>query len=492
MEPIDASLGLDAAGIALLPGAELGLQLHEQLKARILQGQLPAALRLPTTRALAEALGISRNTVVRVYERLLSEGYLRTRTGDGTYVAALRAAAPAATAAAPEPMELPPPDTPMWARLQAFTPARRLVGPPRAFRHGVPALDLFPTETWSRLLARFWRRTDLQQLGYTEAAGLPRLRELIAAYLSHSRGLVCTAEQVVVTGGAQQAIALAALALLRPGDRVAIESPGYRAAAAALGLTGADLLRVPVDAEGLQLAALEAAGPCRLVHVTPSHQFPSCVAMSLPRRLELLAWARRHDAFVLEDDYDGEYRHTGLPLAPLASLDPGQRTLYVGSFSKLLAPGLRLGYLVAPAGWADTLARLRGLLDRHSPIAEQTVLADFIEQGHFLRHLRRARRAATQRRDALLEAWQGNFGSTLPLAPSDAGLHALLPLDEPAQEQRLVELGRAAGLELVGLREVGGLPPHSSRAGIVLGFGAVEPTALVDAVRTLSKAWRKG
>lgn len=490
MEPIDARLILDAAGIALLPGAQLGTQLHEQLKARILQGQLPAALRLPTTRALAEALGISRNTVVRVYERLLSEGYLQTRVGDGTYVAALRAT-PSRTVVH-LPTEPTPPDTPMWARVQAFTPPRRVEGPPRAFRHGVPALELFPAETWSRLLARFWRRSDAGLLGYTEAAGLPRLRELIAAYLSHSRGLHCTAEQVIVTSGAQQAISLAALALLKPSDRVAVESPGYRAAAAALSLTGAELLRVPVDAEGLQVAALEALGPCRLVHVTPSHQFPSCVAMSLPRRLALLHWAERHDAFLLEDDYDGEYRHAGLPLAPLASLDRSQRTLYVGSFSKLLAPGLRLGYLVAPAGFATVLARLRGLLDRHSPIAEQTVLADFIEQGHFLRHLRRARRAATQRRDALLEAWQREFGSALPLAPIDAGLHALLPLETPAQEARLVQLGRAAGLELAGLREVGGLPSHSSRAGIVFGFAAVAPAQLHGAVRSLHKAWNKG
>lgn len=490
MRPIDARLGLDAAGIALLPGAPLGSQLHEQLKARILQGQLPAALRLPTTRALAGALGISRNTVVRVYERLLSEGYLHSRTGDGTYVAALRAHAPAA--AAPLSAEPAPPDTPMWARLQAFTPPRRTEGPPRAFRHGVPALDLFPSEIWSRLLARFWRRAGQHPLGYSDPAGLPRLRELIAAYLSHSRGLHCKAEQIVVTSGAQQAISLAALALLTPGDRVAIESPGYRAAAAALSLTGAELLRIPVDAEGLQVGALEAAGPCRLVHVTPSHQFPSCVAMSLPRRLALIHWAERHNAFLLEDDYDGEYRHAGLPLAPLASLDRSQRTLYMGSFSKLLAPGLRLGYLVAPIGFAPVLARLRGLLDRHSPIAEQTVLADFIEQGHFLRHLRRARRAATQRRDALLEAWQQAFGSQLPLAPIDAGLHALLPLETPAQEARLVQQARNAGLELTGLHEVGGLLPHSSRAGIVLGFAAVAPAQLRGAVRSLHEAWNKG
>lgn len=487
MEPI---LGLDPAGMRLEPGGPgLARQIHAQLKARILQGGLPAALRLPTTRELAEALQVSRNTVVRAYEQLQAEGYLEARVGDGSYVAALRAEpAPPRAAAARAPAL---PATPLWQRLQhEFEPARVTAGPPRAFRHGVPALDLFPQAVWARLQARFWRRADCQPLGYSDPAGLPRLREVIAAYLSHARGLACSAEQVIVTSGSQQAIAMAALALLGPGERAAIESPGYRAAVAALGLAGGQVLRVPIDAQGLRVAALEALGPCRLLHLTPSHQYPCGVVMSAQRRLELLAWARRHQAWLLEDDYDGEYRYAGVPLAPLASLDAAGRTLYVGTFSKLLFPGLRLGYLVAPPALVGPLARLRWALDRHASVADQAVLADFIEQGEFLRHVRRVRRAAEQRRDALLSAWQRGFGSALPLTPPQAGLHALLPLADATEEQRLAAAGEAAGIELGRLRQVGQVLPASARAGLLLGFAAVTPVQIETAVKTLVRVWR--
>jgi GntR family transcriptional regulator / MocR family aminotransferase len=484
MEPI---LGLDPAGMRLRPELPLSQQIHAQLKARILQGQLPAALRLPTTRELAAGLGVSRNTVVRAYEQLLAEGYLEARVGAGSYVARLQtdSTTPAASVVAPA----AEPTTALWQRLRQYRVPRPAMGPPRAFRYGVPALDLFPTEVWARLQARFWRQAERQPLGYSDPAGLPRLRTMVAAYLSHSRGLHCTAEQVVITGGSQQAIALAALALLGPGERAAIESPGYRAAAAALSLPGGQVLPVPVDAQGLQIAALEALGPCRLAYVTPSHQFPSGVAMSLQRRLDLLAWAQRHDAYLLEDDYDGEYRYAGVPLAPLASLDASGRTLYIGSFSKLLFPGLRLGYLVAPATWAQPLAALRSLLDRHASIADQSVMADFIEHGHFLRHVRRVRRAAEARRDALLSSWQQHFGTGLPLAPVDAGLHALLPLESAAQEQQLHGLAEAAGIELGPLREVGSVLPASGRAGLLLGFAGVTQGQIRAAVGTLARAW---
>jgi GntR family transcriptional regulator / MocR family aminotransferase len=486
MAPI---LSLDPAGMRLRPGLPLSQQIHGQLKARILQGQLPAALRLPTTRELAQALGVSRNTVVRAYEQLLAEGYLEARVGDGSYVARLRTT-PAKPAQARLDATATLPATPLWQRLARYTPARPLEGPPRAFRYGVPALDLFPADVWARLQARFWRQAAQQPLGYSDPAGLPRLREMVAAYLSHGRGLPCSAEQIIITNGSQQAIALAALALLGPGERAAIESPGYRAAAAALALPGGQVLPVPVDAQGLQVAALEALGPCRLAYVSPSHQFPSGVAMSLQRRLDLLAWARRHDAYLLEDDYDGEYRYAGVPLAPLASLDPAGRTLYIGSFSKLLFPGLRLGYLVAPPAWAPTLAKLRALIDRHGSIADQSVLADFIEQGHFLRHVRRVRRAAERRRDTLLQAWHRHFGSELPLAPVEAGLHALLPLADAAQEQRLHRLALAQGVELGPLREVGAVLAASGRAGLILGFAAVTEPQIRTAVATLARVWR--
>lgn len=485
MAPI---LALDPAGMQLQPGQPLARQIHAQLKTRILQGQLPAALRLPTTRELAAALGVSRNTVVRAYEQLLAEGFLQTRVGDGSYVAGLPGGAIAQAAGAATQQARP--GTALWQHLQRYSQPRMVEGPPRAFRYGVPALDLFPAEIWARLQARFWRRAGQQSLGYSDPAGLPRLREMVARYLSHSRGLRCTAEQVLITGGSQQAIALAALALLGPGERAAIESPGYRAAAAALALQGGRVLPVPVDTQGLQVGALEALGPCRLAYVSPSHQFPSGAVMSLQRRLDLLDWAQRHDAYILEDDYDGEYRYTGVPLAPLASLDRSGRTLYIGTFSKLLFPGLRLGYLVAPPAWASNLAKLRALLDRHASIADQSVMADFIEQGHFLRHVRRVRRAAERRRDALLGSWQQHFGGALPLAPVDAGLHALLPLDSAAQEQRLHALAEAQGIELGPLRQVGAVLPASARAGLLLGFAGVTEAQIRSAVATLARAWR--
>ncbi len=494
----------------LLAGQGLAQQIHAQLKDKILHGTLAASARLPTTRQLALALKVSRNTVVRAYEALISEGFVVGRVGSGCFVAALASLAKPQPAGHAVKRESQGPSTPLWARLEGFEPTPTLTAAlqARAFRHGLPALDLFPHALWSRLQARFWReqgrplsphrpQRKAAGLSYGEAAGLPRLRELIAAYLSHSRGLQCSADQLIITAGSQQAIAMAALALLQPGDRVGMESPGYRAAAAALGLSGAEVVPVPLDGQGLRIGALQALGPVRMVYTTPSHQYPTGVTMSLQRRLELLAWAAREQAWVLEDDYDGEYRFNGVPLAPLASLDQQQRTLYVGSFSKLLFPGLRLGYLVAPAGWLPTLAKLRSVLDRQSSIADQVVMADFMAEGHFLRHVRRMRRAALERRDAFLEAWSQDLAPALPsalrslrLQSIDAGLQAFLPLPSRAWETKLVAAAVAAGIELGGLHQVGGLPAHSQEAGLVFGFASVTPQEIRRAAAALAQAWR--
>ncbi len=494
--PPQPALPFDVAGIRLDGPGPLARQLVEQLRQRMLQGQLPAGARMPATRDLAAALGVSRNTVVRAFEHLLDEGLISSRVGDGSYVTPPLAqmvsplARPSSRASAPA--LSPEPQTPCWQALQHFTPSRTPGGPVRAFRWGSPAMDLFPAALWSRLQARAWRRHSVSNLAYGDPAGLPALREWLADYLRSARGLPCDAGQILITGGAQQGIALAALALLGPGDEAATESPGYRSAAAALGLQAARVRHVPVDAEGLRPAALEALGSrCRLLYVTPSHQFPTGVAMSLQRRMDLLAWARRQQAWILEDDYDSEYRHVGLPLAPLASLDTAGRTLYVGSLSKLMFPGLRLGYLVAPPAWLPTLARLRSVLDRHSACMDQQVMAAFIAEGHFLRHVRRMRRAARERRDALLEAWDRHIAPLgLPLPAPEAGLHAYLPLPGAALEQRLTEAAVRARLEVGAMRRVGGLPESSARAGLVLGFAAVTAPGLSDAVVRLAQAWR--
>lgn len=487
------ALPFDASGLALEDPGPRAATLVARLRLRVLDGRLPAGTRLPTTRALAQALGLSRNTVVRAYEQLLDEGLIASRVGDGSYVAARlpSTAEPAGARGAPA-SAAPPPDTQVWRQLQAFTPGRTPDGPQRAFRWGSPALDLFPAEVWSRLQARAWRRHEPQSLGYGDPAGLPRLRALLADYLRSARGLHCSADELLITAGAQQAIALAALALLRPGDEAAMEAPGYRAATAALTLAATRVHRVPLDAQGLRPAALAALGPrCRLLYLTPSHQFPTGVSMPLQRRLDLLDWARARQAWILEDDYDSEYRYTGLPLAPMASLDAQRRTLYVGSLSKLLFPGLRLGYLVAPAAWMPTLARLRAVLDRHSACMDQQVLADFIEQGHFLRHLRRMRRAASERRSTLLEAWAQDLTPLgLALPPPDGGLHAFLPLPDARTERALADAAAAAGVEVGPMRQVGGQPDLLGGAGLVLGFAAVSPPQIRDAVRRLAQAWR--
>lgn len=393
MEPNSSSDAwlIDGAGLRLDRHSPLPLaqQLLEQLKAALQLAERGA--RLPPSRTLAQALGVGRNTVLAAYERLADEGFVEGRFGAGTRLL--------------QPQVLPPPPLvpaaaapDRWPQLP--TPLGGRLGPPRPFAYGLPPLDLFPFEDWARLQRRHWRRCQRgeQALGYGAAEGEPRLRSVLASWLRQARGLRCTPEQLLITSGAQQAFALLGLGLLGAGERVAVESPGYHASWAALQLSGAQLLGLPVDAEGLRVAALQALGPCRMALVTPSHQWPTGACMGLARRLALVDWAQRQQAWLVEDDYAGEYRFDGPPLPALSSLDRSGRCIYVGSFSKLLLPGLRLGYLVLPPALVPLLQKLRAALDRQPPQFEQAVLADFIEQGLLARHLRRCRRAAAARR----------------------------------------------------------------------------------------------
>ncbi|MGA4633597.1 PLP-dependent aminotransferase family protein [Pseudomonas solani] len=486
--PIAVPLPVDLSGIRLDARQGLARQLYEGLRERILDGRLQSGTRLPASRDLAALLGISRNTVTRAFDQLYAEGYVEGRIGDGTYVAELSTAsrpAPAvqAKAATSEALQ----------RLQAHHLSRPLIGPPRAFRVGVPAFDLFPFETWARLSARFWRKPSPARLGYGDPAGDWQLRELIAAYLRNSRGLHCDPAQVIVTCGAQQAISLCAQLLVEPGDRVAIENPGYRAAGHAFSVAGAQLAGIPVDADGLDTAALERAGDCRLTYVTPSHQYPTGVTLSLARRLELLDWAERHDGWIVEDDYDGEYRYSGTPLAPLAALDRQGRVLYVGTFCKIAFPALRLGYLVLPPALVEPFARRRALDMRHSEIGTQAVMAEFIAAGHFQRHIRRMRAAARSRRDALLAGWPVDISGCAPMPAVEAGLHLCVRVDSLARERELIAAAEGAGVELNGLSSYwlpGEEPPVDNRAGLVLGFAAVPEAEIAKALAALRKAWK--
>lgn len=481
------SLPVDLSGIHLNPAEGLARQLYQALRERILDGRLAGNTRLPASRDLAAQLCISRNTVTRAFDQLYAEGYVEGRVGDGTYVADL-ALARSQTAPVPSTTvrgvaqqrlrqhHLPPPAT----------------GAPRAFRIGVPAFDLFPFETWARLQARFWRRPSPARLGYGDPAGERSLRELVAAYLRSSRGLSCDPDQVVITCGAQQAISLCAQMLVQPGDRVAVENPGYRAAAHAFAIAGATLCGVPVDGEGLDSARLATLEDCRLVYVTPSHQYPTGVTLSLARRLELLEWAERQDGWIVEDDYDGEYRYSGTPLAPLAALDRQQRVIYIGTFGKLAFPALRLGYLVLPPALSEAFAQRRAVDMRHSEVGTQAVMAEFIAAGHFQRHVRRMRQAARQRRDALLREWPQAIAGCAPLPAVEAGLHLCVRVESLARERELIGTARAAGVEMNGLSDYwleGSTEPDDARAGLVLGFAAVPEAQIVEAVRTLRRVW---
>lgn len=358
---------------------------------------------------------------------------------------------------------------------------------------GVPAFDLFPFEVWAKLNAAFWRKPDLEQLCYGDPAGDSRLRGLIAAYLRSSRGMQCTAEQIVITSGAQQAISLCAQLLVEPGDGVAVENPGYRAAGHAFALAGGRLHGVPVDSEGIDCQALNILNDCRVTYVTPSHQYPLGVVMSLGRRLELLAWAERTGGWIIEDDYDGEYRYSGAPLSPLAALDRNGRVLYVGTFGKVAFPALRLGYLVLPPGLVDAFARRRAVDMRHSEISTQAVMAEFMAAGHFQRHIRRMRRAALSRRNALLAGWPSGLEGMGELPSVAAGLHMTVRVDSLAREQQLLAQAHAAGIEVNGLSSywlAHSTTPVDQRAGLVLGFAAVPEADIAVALARLRQAWQ--
>ena len=510
MSTVSPPLSFNPAGIELDRRQGLTRQLYEALRQRVLDGRLVSGTRLPATRDLAAALSISRNSVVRAYDQLYAEGFIESRVGDGTYVAQLPMAKKLSTKVSTGlSTGLSPALSTKWANLPEDLDCEVIhsgglaqiktnhlpqppAGPPRAFRVGVPAFDLFPFEVWAKLNGAFWRKPDLEQLCYGDPAGDGRLRGLIAAYLRSSRGMQCTAEQIVITSGAQQAISLCAQLLVERGDGVAVENPGYRAAGHAFALAGGNLHGVPVDGEGIDCQVLNTLQGCRVAYVTPSHQYPLGVVMSLARRLELLAWAERTSGWIIEDDYDGEYRYSGAPLSPLAALDRSGRVLYVGTFGKVAFPALRLGYLVLPVGLVDAFSRRRAVDMRHSEVSTQAVMAEFMAAGHFQRHIRRMRRAALSRRNALLNGWPSELPGVGNLPNTAAGLHLTVRVDSLAREHQLVEQARAVEVEVNGLSSYW-LPdsstPPDQRAGLVLGFAAVPEAAISQALGRLREAW---
>ncbi|HLZ55315.1 MAG TPA: PLP-dependent aminotransferase family protein [Ktedonosporobacter sp.] len=479
---------------ASLP-APLYKQLYERLRGAILAGQLERGARLPSTRTLASELGVSRNTTTLAYEQLLLEGYLESQVGQGTAVARhlpatlLREHLERTRKKRVDVRKTPSTRLASRVRLLQEIPyaEHRQESAGGAFRGGEPALDLFPYEVWARLIARRARQSLSEFAHYQPPAGYSPLREAIAAHIGITRGVRCIPEQIIITAGSQGALDLAVRTLLNPGEAVWLENPGYFGARGALLAAGARLVPVPVDEEGLNVEIGRQRCPeARLASTTPSHQFPTGVTMSLGRRLALLEWARQAGAWILEDDYDSEYRLSGRPLESLQGLDQAGRVLYIGTFSKVLFPALRLGYLVAPIELIEPLLVTRRFIDVHVPILEQMALADFLHEGHFARHLRHMLQHYRQRRDLLRDALHAHLGELLEVHAPEAGMHLVGWLPPDKDDRRAAELAAKTGIDVTPISRYS-LEPLP-RGGLLFGYASTNEQGILPRVKRLAAA----
>jgi GntR family transcriptional regulator/MocR family aminotransferase len=468
-------------------------QIIEALKAQIAGGAYAAGDRLPSTRALAAELGVSRTTVTAAYEQLLAEGYLETRQGARAQVARTLRRATATAEPPPGDGVSPAPLSRYGRAIAGFQrpetrPPGRLVAD---FRHGVLAAADFPMPGWKRALnAALLQRPE--PLRYGDPRGSPALRLALQGYLWRARGLRCEADQIIVVNGSQQGLDLCARLLIDPGDRAVVEDPCYLQARQILLAAGADLIPIAVDQEGMRTEPLEAVGAARLAFVTPSHQFPLGAVLTAGRRQALLAWARRQGAYVIEDDYDSEYRFDTAPIPPLHALGGADHVIYLGTVSKTLSPLLRLGYLVVPPALGEAFATAKHLADRHAPSLEQSALAGFIASGAYERHVRQARRRNAERRAALLATLKAELGARVGVVGADAGLHvvAWLPEIPEDREPELIARGRAAGIGLYPVSPFyagAGSAGRPGCAGLVLGYASLTPAEIQAGVRLLAE-----
>ncbi|MGO9650530.1 MAG: PLP-dependent aminotransferase family protein [Terriglobales bacterium] len=486
------------------PGTPLYRWLYEELRTGILAGQLRPGMRLPATRDLAVQYGLSRPTVVTAFEQLRSEGYVEGRVGSGTYVS---------QTLPDELLQAPRAGAGVRAlrrRIVLSAYARRLQKSPRevsrdvlrgrrladgksatrAFRAGQPALDAFPADLWAQVATRRLRRVSTNLLAGGEALGYRPLRDAVAEYLNTARGVNCSAEQVLIISGVQEALDRAAHLLLDPGDPVWMEEPGYPRAASSFSAVGAKICPVPVDAEGLDLASGQRRWPRpRLVYVTPAHQFPLGVTMSLRRRLSLLEWARQSGTVIFEDDYDSEYRYSGRPVPALQGLDRAGVVIYAGSFTDALFPALRLGYLVAPPDMVDIFGAAGSVSTHHPPLIDQAILCDFIVEGHFARHVRRMRELYAERLGVLVDAARQKLGGLLEISDVEAGLRTVGWLRRGISAEWVAKAAAERDVEVVplGRYAYGRARPN----GLVLGFAAVDGRELRRGVDELATVLEK-
>ena len=471
-------------------GRSLQAAICEALRSAMQDGRLRPGARLPSSRDFARQLRVARGTVVLAYEQLTAEGYLRGARGAGTTI----------VESLPERWFMPSrarPPGEKAARHIALSkrgehlsrspfPISRLPAP-RPFRPHAPAVDAFPGALWGRLLARHARNARPDRLREADARGYQPLREAIAEHLRVYRGVGCSADQVVIGGGTQQILALLARLLLDEGDAVWMEDPGHFGAREVLRGAGARLVPVPVDRAGIDVnAGIEAAPEARMVYVTPARQSPLGATLSLERRVKLLEWARRSDAWILEDDYDSEFRYDGRPLPALQGIDRHGVVIYIGTFTKSMFPGIRLACAVLPDALVGPFASALSLVSRHVPLLPQLALCDFISEGHFGRHLRRMRVLYAERREALLGALQSEIAEQLEIVGSSAGLEVVARLPPGMNDRAVTKVALALDLEMIPLSRYAIRPLQ--RGGLVLGFGAVSAARTRRAVSTLRSA----
>jgi GntR family transcriptional regulator/MocR family aminotransferase len=465
--------------------------LYRALRREILEGKLRPGTRLPATRDLAREHGLSRGTIVTAFEELKSEGYIEGSTGSGTYVSKVlpevllevrRGGARESEAQIPKRQF-----SGYGASVQLFPglPGR----PMRAFRSNLPAVDEFPMILWAQIANRNLRRASTSMLTSCEAAGHRPLREVIATYISQSRGVVCTAEQVIVVSGVQEALDLTVRLFVERGDRVFMEDPGYVGATRVFEAVGAKILSMGVDGQGAKLPGTRHIA--KLMYLTPAHQAPVGVTMSLTRRLEMLEWARRAGALIFEDDYDGEYRYSGRPVPALQGLDRNAVALFSGSFSKVLFPALRLGYVIVPEDLVEKFSAAKSILNRHAPVLEQMVLCEFIEAGHFGRHLRRMREMYSERLGVLLEEGRRHLKGVMEISEIEAGLQTMGWLAKGIDAEAVAKAAAARGVDTIPLgrfyRSAQELEKRE-RDGLQMGFAGVTPREIRRGVEELARA----
>jgi GntR family transcriptional regulator/MocR family aminotransferase len=467
-------------------------QIYDHVRRMVLSGSISPGSRLPSSRNLAGQVGISRNTVLAAYDQLTAEAYLEGRVGSGTFVVRNLPDAFLRAQLRPMPARELTGERERTSRQSGISAALAIAPKThaksiRAFRTGLPDADAFPFQLWARLVSRRYRDRAPELFDYQDPAGYGPLREEIARYLSNTRGLRCNPEQVIVVGGSQQALDLAMRLLIGPGDVVCVEDPGYAGTLAAVRGSAARVVPIPIDGEGFEVAVARRRAPdARLIVVTPSRQYPLGVTMSLVRRLELLEWASQTNAWILEDDYDSEYRYEGLPLAALQGLDNEGRVIYMGTFSRLMFPTLRLGYAVVPPDLVDSFRSARALSDRGSSWVEQSAMVEFISDGHFARHVRRMRALYAKRQAKMVAEAERQLAGLLDVRTEPAGMHLIGWL--PEGQDDLLASGAVArlGVEAEPLSALSVEP--LGRGGLMMGYTGVTDSEIEDGVAAMAEA----